>query len=271
MLRASLSSLSSAVLKGKGKQAAESTLRRSLATTTAEASASASRPSTSQTTPVAIDSNSTALSLIKSQPNHYAVASIAGRTFLVSKGDLITTHRLKDVRVGDVLVLDRVHEIGSRDYTLRAQNTLNTRRITSAVDLPAPHPIVTAALASLTSPQPTDTPEAIAKAQALATAFSDPRNRQPKQLFTRLAVPGTSSRSPLLPLADTWTSNLVPSGLAHIGSVLPESTVRITAVVTEHTKSAMETIVKFKRRKGYKKTIRHHQRHTRLRIEDIQL
>ncbi len=42
---------------------------------------------------------------------------------------------LRDVQVGDVSRSRQVHEIGSRDYTLRAQDTLNTRRISSAVDL----------------------------------------------------------------------------------------------------------------------------------------
>jgi ribosomal protein L21 len=52
---------------------------------------------------------------------------------------------------------------------------------------------------------------------------------------------------------------------------LPQSTVKITAIVAENTKGALERIVKTKKRKGYKKTVLHKQPYTRLRIEDIQI
>ncbi|TFY83166.1 hypothetical protein EWM64_g854 [Hericium alpestre] len=60
-----------------------------------------------------------ALSLISSQPSKYVIASIAGRKYLLAPRDLLTVPRLNDVRVGDVLALRQIHEVGSREYTLR--------------------------------------------------------------------------------------------------------------------------------------------------------
>ena len=64
-------------------------------------------------------STTSALTLIRSQPSQYAVAAIAGKKYLLSPRDLLTVPRLNDVAVGDVLGLDSVHELGSREYTLR--------------------------------------------------------------------------------------------------------------------------------------------------------
>ncbi|GAK67225.1 uncharacterized protein PAN0_017d5451 [Moesziomyces antarcticus] len=254
-LKTSLSAITNATFKGKAKQVSpllsSAVAGRSLNTSASSSSASAAAAAASSSVSgsalsaeSAVASNERALALLKTQPNHYAVASITGRTYLVSKGDLVTVPRLKDVQVGDVLVLDKVHEIGSRDYTLRAQDTLNTRRISSAVDLASTTP------GTLRGVSPAVTPQA-------------------RRLLTRLATP--ESRSQLLPLADTWSSRLIPNGLAHIGASLPQSSVKITAVVTENTKGALEKILKKKRRKGYKKTVQHKQPYTRIRIEDIQI
>ncbi len=140
-------------------------------------------------------------------------------------------------------MLDKVHEIGSRDYTLRAQDTLNTRRISSAVDLASTTPGTLRGVSPAVSPGKTST--------------------HPSS-HARIAQPAASSRN-------TWSSRLIPNGLAHIGASLPQSTVKITAVVTENTKGALEKILKKKRRKGYKKTVQHKQPYTRIRIEDIQI
>jgi large subunit ribosomal protein L21 len=126
-------------------------------------------------TAAAADQNAQrALALIRDQPSQYVVASVAGRKYLLSPRDLLTVPRLKDVRVGDKLRLSDIHELGSREYTLRG----------------------------------------------------DP--------------------------------------------VIPDGTVNLSATVVEHTKGQMEVIVKFKRRKGYRKTITHKQTYTRLRIGDIE-
>ncbi|KZV94552.1 hypothetical protein EXIGLDRAFT_504666 [Exidia glandulosa HHB12029] len=116
-----------------------------------------------------------ALSLLRSQPSHYVVASVVGRRYLLAQGDVLTLPRLKDVRVGDTIALDNVHELGSRDYTLRG----------------------------------------------------DP--------------------------------------------LIPPNTVNVRATVIEHTKGALETVVKFKRRKGYKLTIHNKQTYTKLRIAAIDI
>ena len=116
-----------------------------------------------------------ALSYLRAQPSHYVVASLVGQKYTLAPRDLLTVARLKDVRVGDRLRLSEIHEVGSRDFTLRG--------------------------------------------------------------------------SP----------------------VLPTDVVKVEATVVEHTKGAMERIVKFKRRKHYRKTITHKQTYTRLRIGPIEL
>ncbi|KAH9935884.1 ribosomal protein L21-like protein [Epithele typhae] len=60
-----------------------------------------------------------ALELIRSQPSQYIVASVAGQKYILSPRDLLTVPRLNDVKVGDVLKLSNIHEIGSREYTVR--------------------------------------------------------------------------------------------------------------------------------------------------------
>ncbi|KAK9898265.1 hypothetical protein P389DRAFT_31369 [Cystobasidium minutum MCA 4210] len=117
-----------------------------------------------------------ALALLRSQPSHYIITSIYQRRFLLTPRDIVTVPRLKDVNVGDVITLDKIHEVGSRDYTLRASD----------------------------------------------------------------------------------------------GEFLSPA-VNVRATVIEHTKSKMEETVKFKKRKGYRKTIKNKSRYTRLRIGEIVL
>ena len=64
-------------------------------------------------------STAAALNLIRSQPSQYVVAAFAGRKYILTPRDLLTVPHLRDVNVGDVLVLDEIHELGSREYTLR--------------------------------------------------------------------------------------------------------------------------------------------------------
>lgn len=61
-----------------------------------------------------------ALGRLKGQaPNLYAKLLIHNFPFTVTRNDLLTTHRMKDVQVGQVLRLDRIREIGSASYTLK--------------------------------------------------------------------------------------------------------------------------------------------------------
>ncbi|KAI0715974.1 ribosomal protein L21-like protein, partial [Cerioporus squamosus] len=70
-----------------------------------------------------------ALSLIRSQPSQYVVASLAGRKYLLTSRDLLTVPRLKDVKVGDVLRLSDIHEIGSREYTVRGNPAIPSEQV----------------------------------------------------------------------------------------------------------------------------------------------
>ena len=71
-------------------------------------------------------STSAALRLIRSQPSQYIIASLAGRRYLLTPRDVLTVPRLRDVNVGDVLALTEVHEVGSREYTLRGSPCIPT-------------------------------------------------------------------------------------------------------------------------------------------------
>ncbi|EIM86666.1 uncharacterized protein STEHIDRAFT_168606 [Stereum hirsutum FP-91666 SS1] len=83
----------------------------------------------SQATPPTPSSTAQALSLIRTQPSQYIIASIAGRKYLLAPRDLLTVPRLKDASVGDVLALDRIHEVGSRDYTIRGNPELSPETV----------------------------------------------------------------------------------------------------------------------------------------------
>ncbi|BFZ60446.1 hypothetical protein YB2330_001482 [Saitoella coloradoensis] len=69
----------------------------------------------SQTQPLA-----QTIRLLRSQPSHYMTVHIHNRPYLLTQGDTVTVHRLKDAPLGSILKLTRVSQIGSRDYTLRA-------------------------------------------------------------------------------------------------------------------------------------------------------
>ena len=184
-----------------------------------------------------IESKPEALSLLRAQPVHYVVCSIAGRTILLHQRDLFSLPRLKDVSVGDVLELDRIHEVGSRDYTLRAQDPISTRSKGAVALMRRSVPIEIRSSTILSNPQ--------------------------VQKALNVEEPLKESQS--------WAARLRPAGLAHIGAVLGPESVRVRCTVVEHTKGPMEVIVKRKRRKGYKRTIRHKQTYTRLRVEAIKI
>lgn len=52
-------------------------------------------------------------------PNVYAKLFIHNFPFTVARNDLLTTHRMKDVQVGQVLKLTQIREVGSPSYTLK--------------------------------------------------------------------------------------------------------------------------------------------------------
>lgn len=68
----------------------------------------------------AVEQDSTAsVQKLREQLRYYAVAEIAGRPFLITKNDKVIVNRLNDVKVGDIIKLDKVRELGSKDYTLK--------------------------------------------------------------------------------------------------------------------------------------------------------
>ncbi|KAF5383592.1 hypothetical protein D9615_003572 [Tricholomella constricta] len=79
--------------------------------------------------PVVPNSTTAALELIRSQPSQYVVASFVGRKYILTPRDVLTVPRLRDVKVGDVLTLDEIHELGSREYTLRGNPVIPTSRV----------------------------------------------------------------------------------------------------------------------------------------------
>ncbi|KAF9446202.1 hypothetical protein P691DRAFT_777034 [Macrolepiota fuliginosa MF-IS2] len=70
-----------------------------------------------------------ALQLIRNQPSQYVVASFLGREYILTPRDLLTVPRIRDVNVGDVVTLDAIHELGSREYTLRGNPTLPSSKV----------------------------------------------------------------------------------------------------------------------------------------------
>ena len=79
---------------------------------------------------ITVNSVAEALELIRSQPSHYVRATLAGKELILTPRDLVTVPRLKDVHVGDVLTLDAITELGSREYTIRGNPYIPTRLAT---------------------------------------------------------------------------------------------------------------------------------------------
>lgn len=85
-------------------------------------SAQAQAASISNTT----DITSNVLKKIAEQyPNFYVKLNIFNFPFTVSRQDRIVLHRLKDVKVGDILKLDRIRELGSPDFTIKGRPWIN--------------------------------------------------------------------------------------------------------------------------------------------------
>ncbi|RUS34963.1 hypothetical protein BC938DRAFT_477412 [Jimgerdemannia flammicorona] len=78
------------------------------------------QPASSTTALATLDATTKdAVSLLRSQLRYYAIVEIMGRPHLITKNDLVIVNRLLDVEVGDVVELNRVRELGSRDYTIK--------------------------------------------------------------------------------------------------------------------------------------------------------
>ncbi|GAA5802451.1 hypothetical protein HPULCUR_007916 [Helicostylum pulchrum] len=100
-----------------------STLLKGLGSSVTRGSASIRQPIQNtlrqvQTSAVEQDT-ATSVQKLREQLRYYAVAEIAGRPFLITKNDKVIVNRLNDVKIGDVIKLDKVRELGSKDYTLK--------------------------------------------------------------------------------------------------------------------------------------------------------
>lgn len=201
----------------------------------------ASASTTSQTGHVQpVENVQEALRLLNMQPNRYVVASITGRTFVLSASDVFTLPRLAGVKVGDVLELDLVHEVGSRDYTLRAQDPAQGRRKPEGGRYP------------------------------LVLVHNTEKDAYSVRVGTDQLLKSTPKED-IMPFSSSWAAQLIPAGLAHVGAALSSDIVKVRCVVVEHTKGPLERIEKFKRRKGYDKVITHKQPYTRVRVDAITL
>lgn len=81
------------------------------------------------TVPRAISSIEQAFDLIHTEPSKYVVATFLGRRYILSPCDILTVPRIPDVSVGDIVVLNAIQEVGSRQYTLRGDPTLPERAV----------------------------------------------------------------------------------------------------------------------------------------------
>lgn len=180
-----------------------------------------------------------ALALLKSQPAHYISALFMGRRYLLSSGDILTVPHLKSTPVGSRLALTRILEVGSRDYTLRA----------GAAASPAANPAAAAAEEASLAP----TSSSVSSAQL--TPLSAPVTARPPGARS-IVVDGVPK---------DWQRH--PDSLPYLG----EEIVRAEVTVLEHTKGAMFEVEKFKRRKGYRRTLRSKLGFTKLRVGEIEL
>jgi len=74
--------------------------------------------------PNTISSTELAFELIRTEPSQYVVAAFLGRRYILSPRDILTVPRMRDVSVGDVIELNAIQEVGSREYTIRGDPTL---------------------------------------------------------------------------------------------------------------------------------------------------
>ncbi|MBW0499106.1 hypothetical protein O181_038821 [Austropuccinia psidii MF-1] len=170
-------------------------------------------------TNVSVIASSSALNLINSQQNHYIIPFLVGRKYRMMVDDQVTVPHIKDLRVGDLVQLTRITEVGSRNFTLRAIGNGTVGH---------------------------------AKMETMAPASSR---------FAKSSNPKTQA-------GETTRVTCLKPEIPHY---LDEGLVNATAMVVEHTRGKMVTVIKKKRRKGYRKTIKNKPYYTRLRLCDIQL
>ncbi|KAI9352061.1 ribosomal protein L21-like protein, partial [Obelidium mucronatum] len=59
------------------------------------------------------------LNIFRSQKSFSAIIELKQRPYFVALNDVIVTMRMNDLKLGDVITLDRVREIGSEEFILQ--------------------------------------------------------------------------------------------------------------------------------------------------------
>ena len=70
-------------------------------------------------TKMATDTENLLQKISQEYPRIYAKVNIYNFPFTVNRQDRIVLHRLKDVKIGDILKLDRIREVGSPNFTIK--------------------------------------------------------------------------------------------------------------------------------------------------------
>jgi ribosomal protein L21 len=65
------------------------------------------------------ESTSNALRLLENEKRLYAIAEIKERPFYITSGDVIRANRMNELKIGDVIKLDRVTELGGKDHVIK--------------------------------------------------------------------------------------------------------------------------------------------------------
>ncbi|KAA1094497.1 hypothetical protein PGT21_023327 [Puccinia graminis f. sp. tritici] len=168
--------------------------------------------------------SSEALGMLKSEDNHYLVTFLVGKKYKLMVDDQVTLPHIKDLKVGDLIKLTRITEVGSRNFTLRALGNGTVGH---------------------------------AKRETLSPAASKTLGWKAKKLGMDPAELSREAR----------TVCFKPE----IPHYLDEDLVHASAIVVEHTRGKMSTVIKKKRRKGYRKTIKNKPYYTRIRLCEIKV
>ncbi|KAJ3147330.1 hypothetical protein HDU89_005680 [Geranomyces variabilis] len=84
-------------------------------------------PSTTTNTGPPSATTLTALSLLRAQPSFYAIIELKSRPYHIQTNDIIIAPRINELALGDVIALDRVREIGSKDFILKGNPYIDPR------------------------------------------------------------------------------------------------------------------------------------------------
>ncbi|KNZ47164.1 hypothetical protein VP01_663g16 [Puccinia sorghi] len=168
--------------------------------------------------------SSEALGMLNSEKNHYLVTFLVGKKYRLMVDDQVTVPHIKDLKVGDLIQLTRITEVGSRNFTLRAVGNGTVGH---------------------------------AKRETLPPVAARTLNFRAKKLGVEPEELTRRAR----------TVSLKPE----IPHYLDTHLVQASAIVVEHTRGKMNTVIKKKRRKGYRKTIKNKPYYTKIRLCEIKI